>query len=614
MKKNKDKKEPDIKNKHGKLSNLWWAIKNMWRMDKFYLLFAIPGIPIAIITGIAASYFPKLLIDMLGSGEGFAKIAVTAVVFLGGMLLLTLIDNFASAKCWGKRYTVSNRYQGLSAIKDSTIDYEMTEQQEYKKSQGYAQRDLTQGNTAVEYFWSDLQSFLIRLFGIITLASLMAALNPLIFAVVAVVSVMSYFLTRWQSKYTEKHKEKWEKESRKASYIENLSEDLPRSKDIKLYGMQGWVSDMLHGFLAHVRMWQSHCDKRGLWANIISAALTLLQDGCAYFFLIGMLFAGKLGVGDFIFYFGIVGSIASYLSGIMSGTATIVNRCEKIGYVRDYLELEGRFNHGKGCALPRGNELPVKIEFRDVWYKYEGAEDYTLKGINLTINQGEKLALVGVNGAGKTTLVKLLCGFYMPTKGEITVAGKSIAEYNIDEYYTLISAVFQDINIPAMTICEFVGITDFGGTIDREKAEKAIRLAGLGEKVDSLENGIDTYLKKGIYPGAIDLSGGESQKLMLARAIYKGGEMLILDEPTAALDPIAENNLYMKYSELTHGKTSVYISHRLASTRFCDKVALLEGGVIAELGTHDELMEKGGKYAYMFGVQSKYYKEEQIDA
>lgn len=459
-------------------------------MDKSYLLFAIPGIPIAIITGLAASYFPKLLIDMLGNGDTFAEIAVTTVAFLGGMLALSLINDFTSAKCRGKRYTISNRYQGLATIKDAVIDFEMTEQQAYKKALGYLRRDLTQGNTAVEFFWSELQSFLIKLFGIITLASLMAALNPLIFAVIAVVSVISYFLTRWQSKYTEKHKESWEKEARKASYIENLSEDLPRAKDIKLYGMQGWMSDMLHGFQAHIRMWQNRCGKRGMWASIISAVLTLLQDGTAYFFLIGMLFAGKLGVGDFVFYFGIVGSIASYLSGVMSGAATIVGRCEKIGYTRDYMEIEGRFNHGKGCELPSGIALPVKIEFKDVWYRYDGAEDYTLKGINLTINQGEKIALVGMNGAGKTTLVKLLCGFYMPTKGEITVAGKNIKEYNIDKYYTLISAVFQDIYIPAMTICEFVGITDFGGTIDRRKVENAIRLAGLGEKIIRLKTGL----------------------------------------------------------------------------------------------------------------------------
>ena len=614
LKKDKKEKAPKERRKHSRLSNLGWAIKNMWKMDKSYLLFSIPGIPIAVIMGLAMSYFPKRLIDMLGAGNSFAEIAVTTVAFLGGVLVLELINDFSDAKIRGKRYTISNRYQTITNEKWNTIDYELLEQQDYQKAHGFAMRDLTQGNAAVQFFCDDLQSFLVKILGIITLASLMAALNPLIFAVVAVVSVASYFLTRWQSKYEEAHKESWEKESRKKSYIERLSEDFARAKDIRLYGMQGWIGDMMHNLQAHIRMWQNRCAGRGMFASLFSAVLTLLQDGTAYFFLIGMLFAGKLGVGGFVFYFGLVGSIASYLSGVLGGVATLVRRADKIGYVRDYFEIEGHFNHGAGCALPSGAELPVKIELKDVWYRYEGAKDDTLKGINLTIASGQRLALVGVNGAGKTTLVKLLCGFYMPTKGEILVNGKSISAYNIDEYYTLISAVFQDLDIPAMTICEFVGIIDYAGTIDREKAEKALRLAGLGEKIDSLELGMDTYLKKGVYPGAIDLSGGEAQKLMLARAIYKDGQMLILDEPTAALDPIAENELYLKYSELTKGKTSLYISHRFASTRFCDRVALLDGGVIAELGTHDELMAKNGKYSEMFRVQSKYYKEGNIDA
>jgi len=256
----------------------------------------------------------------------------------------------------------------------------------------------------------------------------------------------------------------------------------------------------------------------------------------------------------------------------------------------------------------------VKIELKDVWYRYEGAEDYTLKGINLTIEGGENLALVGMNGAGKTTLVKLITGMYRPTKGEILVGSKRIDEYNIYDYYSMISAVFQEIKPIAFTMFEFVANADLERPTAREDAIQAMKAAGIYEKIESLVHGIDTHLMKGFYDDGVDLSGGEMQKLMLARAIYKDGAILVLDEPTAALDPIAENQLYLKYQDLTEGKTSIYISHRFASTRFCDRIVLLENGVLTECGTHEELMKKNGQYAYLFGVQSQYYKEGEVHA
>ncbi len=214
-----------------------------------------------------------------------------------------------------------------------------------------------------------------------------------------------------------------------------------------------------------------------------------------------------------------------------------------------------------------------------------------------------------MNGAGKTTLVKLLCGLYQPDQGQILVGGKNISEYNIMEYYSMISAVFQEIKAVAFTVFEFVASADLGRADAREAAVAAMEKAGIYDKVKSLPNGMDTHLMKGVYDDGVDFSGGEMQRLVLARAIYKDGKILVLDEPTAALDPIAENNLYLKYQELTRGKTSVYISHRFASTRFCDRIILLADGVVKESGSHEKLMEADGEYAHMFGVQSQYYRE-----
>ena len=605
-------KAPKEKPKYSRFGCLVWAIKNLWRLDKSFVFFIFAAVPIAVISPLVSSYFSKYLIDSIGAGKPFADLAWIVVFFITASLTLNVLSNFINARCSSRRYYPTCVYQTeMGYTQGYKTDFENHEKQDYKKISGYAWRDASSGNCALEFIWTDLSGALIHLLGIVTYASLLAFINPIVFVVVIIVSILSYFTTLWQNKYYENHKHLWEKESRKAGYLGGLSENLQVAKDIKLYGLEEWLNKMMSDYRAHIIMWNKRCRLRGLWASILAGLMTLIQNGVAYVVLIGILLAGSLSAGDFVFYFGIVGSVAGFLHGVVGDVAKLNKRADKIAYYREFYDYPNKFNYGKGCELPTG---AVTIELRDVWYKYDGAEDYTLKGINLILQAGESLALVGVNGAGKTTLVKLICGFYRPTKGEILVNGKLIDEYNIHEYYTMISAVFQEIRPVCFTMFEYVASADINRPTAREDAVTAMKLAGIWEKIKSLENGIDTHLMKGIYDDGVDLSGGEMQKLVLARAIYKNGSVLILDEPTAALDPIAENNLYLQYRELTHGKTSIYISHRFASTRFCDRILLLGDGVIKESGTHDELMAQNGQYAYMFGVQAKYYKEGEINA
>ena len=240
-------------------------------------------------------------------------------------------------------------------------------------------------------------------------------------------------------------------------------------------------------------------------------------------------------------------------------------------------------------------------------FRYPGTDKDTLTNINLTLHPGEKLAVVGLNGAGKTTLIKLICGFLDPTEGRVLLDGKDIRDYNRADYYTMFSAVFQSFSLLAGTIATNIAQNDVG--IDMERVKECVEKAGLRKKIESLPEGYETYLNREVYEGAILLSGGETQRLMLARALYKNAPFIVLDEPTAALDPIAESDMYQKYNELTNGRSSIYISHRLASTRFCDRIIMIDNGEIIEEGTHSELLKLGGKYAGLFEVQSKYYKE-----
>ena len=606
------KEKKDQKKKYTRLSSLVWAMKKLAELDKCFVFFIFARVPVVVISPLAESLFSKTLIDEIGAGKNFQNLVITVAVFIGIIFALDLLQKYIYSRCKARRYYPTTIYQNdMSRFQNYETDYENTERQDFKELCGYAWGDACQGNCAMEYLWEDLSNALINLLGIVTFASFLLVLNPLVFAVIGVTSMLAYLTTSWQPKYFEKHKKEWEKEERKKNYLQGLSDDFYNAKDIKLYGMEVWLDKMMRDYQTYILMWNKRCSLRGFLASVLAGLMSFIQNGVVYVVLIGMLLGGETSVGDFVFFFGLAGGIAGYLQGVVTDVAKLGVRADKIAYYRDLFGYESHFNQGEGCAMPEG---PVKIELKDVWYKYDGAEDYTLKGVNLTIQEGESLALVGINGAGKTTLIKLLCGMYTPTKGEILVNGKHISDYNIEAYYSMISAVFQEIRMAAFTMFEFVASADMERETAREDAIASMKAAGIWEKIASLSNGMDTHLQKGIYDDGVDLSGGELQKLVLARAIYKDGSILVLDEPTAALDPIAENSLYLKYRELTQGKTSIYISHRFASTRFCDRIILLGDGVIQESGSHEELMELNGQYAHMFGVQSKYYKEGEVNA
>ena len=274
--------------------------------------------------------------------------------------------------------------------------------------------------------------------------------------------------------------------------------------------------------------------------------------------------------------------------------------------IADWFDSLYKLLLGEGIPFPDG---APDIKFQNVSFRYPNAEKDTLQNISFHIRGGEKVAIVGLNGAGKTTLIKLLCGLYMPTGGKILVGGNELSKYNIEEYYKHIAAVFQQIELLPLSIEDNI-VFDAEDADREEKLTRVLELSGLAEKVKQLPNGAKAKFDRTLYADAVDFSGGEKQKLALARAVYKDAPIVVLDEPTSALDPIAENEIYQKYNDLTAHATSVFISHRLASTRFCDRIFFLENGAIAECGSHDELMRQGGKYAALYAVQSKYYKEE----
>lgn len=281
--------------------------------------------------------------------------------------------------------------------------------------------------------------------------------------------------------------------------------------------------------------------------------------------------------------------------------------------INDYRNFVAWEEHKETASANEGHITDINLDqfefkFENVSFKYPGHENYVLKNVNLTINDGTKLAVVGVNGAGKTTFIKLIMKLYEPNEGRILLNGVDIKEYNREEYFKLFSPVFQNVECFAMPIYQNISFAEEENT-DMDKVNAVLEQSGLKVKIDSYEKGVHTNLLKIFDKEGIDLSGGEKQRLAMARALYKGGKVVILDEPTAALDALAEDKMYREFEKMIQGKTAVFISHRLGSTRFCDKIAMFEDGTVVEEGTHDELMAKNGKYAYMFQIQSQYYED-----
>lgn len=598
------------KPKYSMFSNIAYALRNIWKWDKAFYLFFIPSIPLAVLMPLAATYFPKMLIDSVESQQSIQKVVTVIGIYFGAILLIDLFRNLCRSKLHMRQYSLSCLYQHAISEKHMRTDYANTDNPEAITKYQHAMSDACSGQCAPEFIWQSLMGLFTSLLGIFTYGSVIATVSPWILLFLFLSAFITYLVSRWQRNYIEKNKDHWVTIDRKIGYLQGFSERFDHAKDIRIYGMFGWLTDMLTGFQKERFGWTKKVSARTLGGTCINALLMLIQNGVAYAVLIVMVFNNEIGAGDFVFYFGAITGFSAWLNGIGNMVNDITHKSIKIGYYREYFDIEEKYNHGEGCPMPTEQELPVDIELNNVSFKYASAdgEKCALKNVNLKIGKGEKLAIVGANGAGKTTLVKLMCGFYYPSEGEIKLNGHTIADYNIEDYYSLFSAVFQDIYLLPVTIAEFVSSSE--KEIDRGRVMNVIRQAGLADKIDSLPNGIDSRLMKGVFDDSIEMSGGEKQKLMLARALYKDAPVIVLDEPTAALDPIAENELYLKYNELTANKTSVYISHRLASTRFCDRIVYLENGEIVECGSHDELMKLGGKYAHMFDLQSHYYKED----
>ena len=597
----KDKNKP----KYNIAQNVGWMVKLAWQHRKRVLLFCLVTAILEVGLNLTQLYIAPEILSRVEAHAPLRELLGTIGFFTLILFLIQGFTDYVNQNTMFPRVDVRTAIIGMLGRKSNMTSYPNTLDADYIKLREKAHMTCEGNREATEYIWHTLTQLLKNIGGFIVYLTILSHLKPLLLLVVIATCLGGFLVSRYTNNWMFTHREEEDKYYAKKHYIREKAQSVELAKDIRIFGLQNWLNDLLYSIHDVYLDFRLRVERKRLLADFMEAVLTMLRNGLAYVYLINMALKDNLSVPEFLLYFTAVTTFTTWIMGILQEMTKLHQQSLDISQLRAFLEYPEPFKFEEGNPVPKADAYELKLE--NVSFRYPGAEQDTIHHLNLTVHPGEKLAIVGLNGAGKTTLVKLLCGLFDPTEGRVLLNGKDIRDFNRREYYGLFSAVFQEFSVLDVTVAENIAQTKEG--IDYEKVKDCAEKAGLTKMIADLPQGLDTHVGREVFLDGVLFSGGQTQRLMLARALYKDGPILMLDEPTAALDPIAENDIYMKYNDMTVGKTSLFISHRLASTRFCDRIIFVTNGHIAEEGTHESLLALGGEYAKLFEIQSRYYQE-----
>ncbi|HHT81925.1 MAG TPA: ABC transporter ATP-binding protein [Acholeplasmataceae bacterium] len=592
------------------ITNMKYVLNKSFEYDKkmkrYLIIHIICELLIPIITLLTTSGIVYMLSNNI---DVIPYLGVVAGIVLFSFIIQILNSYSLNKYTWLSTFSRLNVFMIEASTHYISKDYELIEPKSGQQKVSQSLESLSSNWVGVEGMLKETPKIIINIIGFIVYTVVVAIYVPWVILIVLVMSLINIYLSHKANEYVKKIYPETSKLGRERYFLLQDLTDPRYGKDIRIFKMKNWFIKIFDTLTKKRVDFSSKTHLRYLLANASDSIFLFIRDAIAYALLIVMVIDGKIDVATFTFLIGLVFGFTAWVNGFTESFNNLRRMNIDVNYYREFVEMPNVFNHQKGLDISKLTH-PIKITFKDVTFTYPDTDKVILENFNLEIKAGEKLAVVGPNGSGKTTLIKLLTGLYRPTSGQILINDIDILEFNINDYMELFSVVFQDSEPLAFTILENV-TTKPQGKEDRNRFNDAIKKAGLKEKIDSLPNKELTYITQHFETSGISLSGGETQKLMLARALYKNAPILVLDEPTSALDPLNEERMYKAYDEFTKGNTSIFISHRLSSTRFCDRIIYLEFGKILEVGTHDELMALNGQYKYIFDVQSQYYKEEE---
>ena len=596
------------KKRYGMLDNSLFMIRQAMETNPVVIWMMALQALLVVAGALLELYGVPAILGNLERKESLGTLLGTICFFSLGIMGVHALSAYLENNQMTARVPVRLTIIGKMWKKVGTCSYPVRESQDFTRLFAKA-TDATMGNgSPAEDIWNTFAGILQNLLGFAIYLYLLTHVDSLIVAVTLIASVAGFLVSSRINGWGYRHRQEEAEIKNRFFYFRDKARDRRLAKDVRIFGIGDWLEELLDKWLKAQEDFHLRRERAYLMADLTDIALTFLRNGIAYGWLLRLTLLGNLGAAEFLLYFTAAGGFTAWVSGIMGSFSDLHRQSMELCHIRELCDYEEVFLFQEGKQLAADSKKDYVIELRDVTFRYPGAERSVFSHLNLTLHPGEKLAVVGANGAGKTTLVKLLCGVYDPDEGAVLLDGVDIREFNRRDYYRLFGAVFQDFSLLAGEVAE--NVSSFDQEMDMNRVRECVEKTGLGGKIESLPKGYHTHLCKEVYEDAPEFSGGELQRLMMARLLYRDSPVMILDEPTAALDALAESDIYQKYRDLAKGKSSVFISHRLASTRFCDRIILLEGGRVAEEGTHEELLSMGGGYARLFEIQSRYYVKE----
>ncbi len=588
------------------LQHIIYLIHSVWKRRKSAIFAMVMRVPLIVIIPLMTAYIPKYILSMINAGESVAYMSGMVTLFTFMLLAVYVTEKMAYLFLDDMYFRMRLWFSTEITEKSMEIEYEEQLSAEVKVMRKKAMH-ATENNSFAQ-LTINLTQLAASIIGTVSYGFGIVALNPWIMVLLVISYGITWWLSRWVNRYQHKVKKEKSTNLMKIDYIVKKALDFSAAKDVRLYQVKNWFTKVGDETIVKEEKIVRSVAKRSFMVALVNAVLVLIRDGAAYAVLVYTFLQGDMSVGNLLVYLAVISTFGTWLRGIVEYYSAVDAGILALADVKEYLEYKDDLNNEntKNAEIPRS--APA-ISLRNVIYRFEENGKNVLDGISLNVAPGERIAIVGTNGAGKTTLTKLISGLFSPTGGEIWIDGVPQEKFAKKEYFKIFSSIFQDIHFLPLSIGTNITLKE-KTEWNKAKLLDCVEKAGLSAKIADLALGLDTPMIKNVNEDACELSGGQMQKVLLARALYKEAPVLILDEPTAALDPIAENELYLQYRDLTEGRTSFFISHRFASTRFCDRIVLLDAGKIAEIGTHEELMALGGKYAQMYEVQSQYFKED----